>query len=58
MVETSAATAPTFRLLTSACCIAVSAHIWPYHCVVKPHSGKAMNMELLNENSGRNSTGT
>ena len=58
MVEISAAAAPTFRLLASAWRTAASANSSPYQRVVKPVSGKAMKALSLNENSGRNSTGT
>ena len=57
MVEMMAAAAPTFRLLPSARWTSWSWNICAYHCVVKPDSGNEMNIELLNENSGRNSTG-
>ena len=57
MVESSAVTSATSRLLPRACCMALSAASAAYQRVVKPDSGKAMNSELLKEKTGSTSTG-
>jgi hypothetical protein len=48
----------TFRLLDSACCMALSAASPAYQRVVKPERGRAMKAESLKEKTGSTSTGT